>query len=183
MGKRKHKEEVHDEDDVDEPAAQFREPSLKRIKRERPNDDDSFVADTSLLSNGHHPSSSKACVAGLNGSFREEAGEEPDINDNPVWLVRKPINMPIEDLHKIHFTRKAKYQCQRFPTTTTSAQSNDQRVECHLVKPIRPMIHVVPVCVELCGSTTLTTMPFFRKRLFAPYDGNRWLIINCSKSV
>uniref|UniRef100_A0A914HE23 Uncharacterized protein n=1 Tax=Globodera rostochiensis TaxID=31243 RepID=A0A914HE23_GLORO len=148
MGKRKHKEEVHDEDDVDEPAAQFREPSLKRIKRERPNDEDSFVADTSpLLPNGHHPSSSKACVAGLNGSFRGEAGEEPDVNDNPVWLVRKPINMPIEDLHKIHFTRKAKYQCQRFPTTTTtsSAQSttNDQRVECHLVKPIRPMIHVV----------------------------------------
>ncbi|KAL3115045.1 hypothetical protein niasHT_016146 [Heterodera trifolii] len=179
MGKRKLKEEPveeADQGDDDQLTAsaqaetttaqqqnQFREPRLKRIKREEYQqhhhhhsrqqidvDDVSAAAaaaSSSALSlpNGHGHASSSANNHRLlmNGTT---AVPTTDGGDNgggeggqqqSVWLIRKPINMPMEALHNIHFTRKQSAQCQTISSTSAA------KVECHLKKPIRPLLHVI----------------------------------------
>ncbi|KAL3110683.1 hypothetical protein niasHT_017561 [Heterodera trifolii] len=178
MGKRKLKEEpveeAVDQGDDDQLTAsaqaetttaqqqnQFREPRLKRIKREEYQqhhhhnsrqqidvDDVSAAAAASSsalsLPNGHgHASSSANNRLLMNGTTAVPTTDGGDNgggeggHQQSVWLIRKPINMPMEALHNIHFTRKQSAQCQTISSTSAA------KVECHLKKPIRPLLHVI----------------------------------------
>nr|CAD2188914.1 unnamed protein product [Meloidogyne enterolobii] len=138
MGKRKHQH--HHEDDE---ALGDSEASVAASSSTNRNDD--FFVSPPLKWSKLEINSIDGDNIGINGT----SGHFPTklnghIQDNEVkkaiWLVRKPKNMPIEQLNGLRFSRKPKYSTQEF-SMGNEGNETSTKFECRLARPTIAMLH------------------------------------------
>uniref|UniRef100_A0A915PDQ5 Pyroglutamyl-peptidase I n=1 Tax=Meloidogyne floridensis TaxID=298350 RepID=A0A915PDQ5_9BILA len=138
MGKRKHQH--HHEDDE---ALGDSEASVAASSSTNRNDD--FFVSPPLKWSKREISSIDGDNIGINGTsehFPTKLNGHIQENEikKAIWLVRKPKNMPIEQLNGLRFSRKPKYSTQEF-LMENDGNETSTKFECRLARPTCAMLH------------------------------------------
>ncbi|KAL7073966.1 hypothetical protein ACQ4LE_006616 [Meloidogyne hapla] len=139
MGKRKHQHHQEDDEALGDSEASaaassstnrnddfFISPPIKWSKREINSIDGD---NTGINGTSEHYSTQ------LNGRIQENEVKKA------IWLVRKPKNVPIEQLNGLRFSRKPKYSTQEF--SIDEEEETSTKFECRLARPTCAMLHAM----------------------------------------